>query len=265
MSVPVPVVERVAVFRFPRMDSETFDSMRLAWKDLMATSGFGEEVIDRWSAQMPTPEAGKVPDLTKTVLNLSKTHRFWSADRTFCTQVFTDCLTFNLVSKPSVAGSYAQLKDMTMQFLPKWNEIAKTDFNEIALQYLNGFKQSHMDIFTTKDGTTRLSEAFTVFILPGNLGTQVHYPYRHDFTLDHSRNTVPCKLTVNVALNQVSAKTDPKANVCDINFLALHTPRVKNMAIDTVGAVLDALHDEITTAFKTILTPAMIKVCGVSL
>ena len=265
MFLSVPVAERVAVFRFPRMDSETFERVRLAWKALMTASGHEEEVIDKWSAKLPTPEAGKVPDLSKTVLNLSKIHRFWCADKTFCTQVFPDCLTFNIVSRPGVPGSYQQLHDMTLMSLPNWNEIANTAFNEIAVQYINGFKTSHLDMFTSKEnGTIRLGEAFTLFTLPSQLGTQIKFPYRHDFTLDHGDSAVPCNLSVNAALNQLPKPVDPKANVCDINFLAQHVPRVKNLSIEEIGKILNALHSEIAAAFKVILKPAMLEVCGIS-
>lgn len=262
--MPAPVIERVVVFRYPRMESEIFNGFRHTWKDCLENAGFEEEVINSWSVKLPTSEDNKMPDLTKLSVNHNKAYRFWNKEKSFCTQFYADCLTFNLLSKPHKPGKYEQLKVQTEQLLPQWLGLTKIRFTEIALQYINDFTSNHLKPFINDDGSVQLGHAFTVFTLPPKLGTQIQLPYRLDFILDHKKNAVPCKLNVNVILNQIPKDAASPTNVFDINFLAQHNP-AKNADTSQPWAILDSLHEEIITAFRNILTREMLNVCEIEL
>ena len=260
MSALAPVIERVVALRFSKMDPEFFDSFRIAWKTYMESLGYQEEIINNWSAKLPVSEAGKMPDLSKTIVTLNKTHRFWNPDKTFCAQFFSDCLTFNLVSKSQTPGSYTQLKELAGKFFPQWSEITKVHITEVALQYINKFNKEHIAPFMNQANTIHLGDAFTVFSLPPPLGAQIQFPYRHDFTLDHSKNKISCYLTVNVVIGNLG----PQDNSFNINLVAQHKPG-KAWEGQSLWPVVDALHEEIIIAFKAILTPKMLEYCGVTL
>lgn len=262
MPASAPVTERVAIFRFPRMDAEKYDDIRCAWNECLAAMAYTEETINNWSVQLPPITPGCLPDLSKTELNLNKGYRYWRPDKRFCSQLYPDFLTFNLISKPDAPGSYPDLKQVASDLLIKWRKGFQDPFTEISLQYVNVFTEEHMRPFKSAPDTIEAGRAFKVWQFPSGLGPRFRFPYHLDFILDHHEKSVPCDVHVSIALGEKAKKNSAVANAYTINLVAQYC-QMQSGAKPDEWQTMDALHDEIRSAFKAIIGDEMLQICGV--
>lgn len=265
MSIPAPISERFMLFRHPRMEPEAFAAFQNAWKEEMAKHNGNEELINKWEFALPI--TNQVPDLSKMTMKFISIYRYWFENKVFCIQVYPDCVSFSLVSYPNIADNkFTNLEQFTLKFLPLWMQVSGIScFSEFSLQYLNQFDIRKLTPFMIvpegKEGSFYMGKAFTIITAP-QVYDQSSYTsdYCHKFTLNRQTSRIPNYLTVELRLGSF-------AKPLNLNFGARHVcekPMPLSNGMAQVQDIMTGLHEEISTAFRSILSKELLDFIEIS-
>lgn len=156
-----PIKERIVVLRYKRITSALYgalcDELKQYLRDSLPDVQMAEERLYQPNVSFPAPPVGeKEPDWSQLKVSLDRPSRFWNVSHDRCIQLFRDCFTVNLITKPSSSGgNFNDLCAFFMRIAPFLKKHSKS-FEELrfSLDYVNQFKGSQLNDFLEKDGDT---------------------------------------------------------------------------------------------------------------
>ena len=256
-----PIKERLVVLRYKRIASAMYGALCVDLKQYLAKSlldmQMSEERLYQPNVSFPAPPIGeKEPDWSQLKVSLDRPSRFWNAAHDRCIQLFRDCITINLITKPnSSEESFKDLCAFFLRIVPFLKDHSKA-FDELrfSLDYVNQFKGAQLDDFLEKDGDTlEVGKLINMPALgPAIPGMSFRPPIEQHLNYGPDADAVPRSQNRVFVSISIPEPTAAKNWLVNVTFRA-EPLRSANLLKDMdVSMVLSGMHESVRSCFKNV-------------
>jgi hypothetical protein len=258
MSVSPPVIERVISCRYPSIEADRFVDAHKRWQDEIGKHGFEQKLVKHWDVNIPEDPQTHGPDLSNASMTLNEGYHY-QKDGNVILRPCRDLFSVNLLGVENT--SFEKAKQLAGQFIPMWMGMAEIERpSAVQVVYVDQFTNAHFAPFIDSDGILKLDEIFQLPVFCPVGGGAFIPPLHQEFTWTLKENSR--------ALLSVQLDILPCPNVdhwlarlmTTTTLLAREQDEFSN---ETFHKTLMGLHKIHIGAFRKMLTPEMLKHCGI--